>query len=167
MVKNFFYAMLFCAVFGFVSCSDDDSNADNQGGSPVLQADSSYIGTFDLYSLDNPDVIAYSQDSTAFSVDTISLDTCAICMKGIKFSSRMPFPLTMTIPGISTEYSSGKYTLAVDSVIATYVTDKSPEPIPYAQKPIKNLSGFVSADSMHLEFLCGSSRIIYSGAYSE
>jgi len=141
---------IFASVLFFTACSESENEPENQTTTSV-----DYVGSLSVNQLDGT---FYVMDSVTVSLaanDTTPL--MSLLMHQVRFSSRMPTTLDMTIHEITVQSVTSGYTLTGDSLVPVALGG------PFPAYTITELYGTFNDSVMTLSMKCGNYPLTFEG----
>ncbi len=154
-MKQFIFSIIAVSlVLSFASCTETD---DDNGGqkTPDTTNDSTFVGTL---AVDQLNGTYFVMDSVSITMTpNLNQGTMTMLMSQVRFSSRMPVKLDMTVGNIAYVSHQDGYVLSGDSIV------------PYAMGgaftayTITALNGDITDDSLRLSMNCGIYPLTFKG----
>jgi hypothetical protein len=154
-MKQFLFSLIAVTlVFSFTSCTEPD---DDNGGpnNPDVSNQDTYVGTLTVDQLNGT---FYVMDSVSISMTANdTTNTMNMVMYQVKFSSRMPLKLDMTVWDIAYVSNQHGYVLSGDSIVPFAMGG------PFPDYTITQLNGTIENDSLTLSMNCGRYPLTFKG----
>lgn len=148
MKKNVFFILFFTALI-LCGCTKSDKNED------IVPQNGDYIGTL---TVDQNDGTIYTDSDIAVEI-IINADTSLdIIMKEVKFSSKMPVTLDMTIKNVQYTINGKVMVLSGTDLIPWAMGGEFP------RYTITDLTGSISNQDITMEMSCGGYPLEYNGS---
>lgn len=154
-------------VFSFTSCTEpDDDNGvpnnpdvSNQDTTSISEPDVSnqhtYVG---ILTVDQLNGSFFTMDSVSISMTANdTTNTMNMVMYQVKFSSRMPIKLDMTVRDLAYVSNQHGYVLSGDSIVPFAFGG------PFADYTITQLNGSIADDSLIVSMNCGRYPLTFKG----
>lgn len=154
-MKHLFFSLIAVTLFFSVtSCTEPDD--DNTGtNNPDVSNQDTFVGTLTVNQLNGT---FFVMDSVSISMtDNDTTNTMDMIMYQVKFSSRMPIKLDMTVRDIDYVSHQGGSVLSGDSIVPFAFGG------PFADYTITNLNGTIAEDSLTLSMNCGRYPLTFKG----
>ena len=154
-MKQFLFSLIAVAlVFSVTSCkeSEDDNGGQNN---PEVTNQYTLVGTLTVDQLNGSN---YVMDSVRIAITpNDTLGTMTMVMYQVRFSSRMPVKLDMTVRNINYVSNQDGFVLSGDSIVPYAMGG------PFAAYTITDLIGTLTDDSLRLSMNCGIYPMTFKG----
>lgn len=151
-MKRYLNILLMATAMVFIACDKDDDGKNDDTDIPLYNAYSGsiFVQETDTSTFENP----YIRVDCTLSDDK---NTMTMTINKVKFSSRMPVELDITIPEIKVEKKDDSMAISGDGIV--------PEAMggPFPKYTITNLEGSFSADKFTFSMMCGEYKTWFEG----